>query len=108
MSPPQRVPRSPPGEQAPPVVKRPWQPPRVRTGHLFESNSLACGKSTPQLEQCSAEPHVVMTRPPAKDRAKDPPAGAMGGENDLLISIGGIVGHLALGAAPAPFVDAAA
>lgn len=36
--------------------KRPWQQPRVRTGHLFESNSLACGKSTPQLEQCTQNP----------------------------------------------------
>ena len=39
-----------------PRGKRPWQPPRVRTGHLFESNSLACGKSTPQLEQCTQNP----------------------------------------------------
>ena len=36
--------------------KKPWLKPRVRTGHLFESNSLACGKSTPQLEQCNQNP----------------------------------------------------
>lgn len=39
-----------------PVTKRPWTAPRVRTGHLFESNSLACGKSTPQLDQCIQNP----------------------------------------------------
>jgi hypothetical protein len=36
--------------------KRAWQAPRIRTGHLFESNSLACGKSTPQIEQCIQNP----------------------------------------------------
>jgi hypothetical protein len=25
--------------------KRPWQRPQVKTGQLFESNSLACGKA---------------------------------------------------------------
>jgi hypothetical protein len=42
-----------------PVVrpgKRSWQEPQVRTGHLFESNSLACGKNTPMLEQCNQNP----------------------------------------------------
>jgi len=28
----------------------------VRTGHLFESNSLACGKNTPALDQCIQNP----------------------------------------------------
>jgi len=37
-------------------AKRAWQPPRVRTGHLFESNSLACGKNTPSLDQCIQNP----------------------------------------------------
>jgi hypothetical protein len=37
-------------------VKRTWQTPRVRTGHLFESNSLACGKNTPALDQCIQNP----------------------------------------------------
>jgi hypothetical protein len=36
--------------------KKSWQAPQVRTGHLFESNSLACGKNTPQLEQCTQNP----------------------------------------------------
>ncbi|HEY4184925.1 MAG TPA: hypothetical protein VGP07_07645 [Polyangia bacterium] len=50
-------PRPPPGDEAsPPGRKRVWQPPRVRTGHLFESNSLACGKNTPSLEQCVQNP----------------------------------------------------
>jgi hypothetical protein len=31
--------------------KRAWQPPTVKTGLLFESNSLACGK-TPVEEGC--------------------------------------------------------
>lgn len=39
-----------------PRDKRPWQQPRIRTGHLFESNSLACGKNSPQLEQCTQNP----------------------------------------------------
>ncbi len=25
--------------------KKPWEPPRVKSGRLFESNSLACGKT---------------------------------------------------------------
>jgi len=37
-------------------AKRPWTAPRIRTGHLFESNSLACGKNTPLLEQCTQNP----------------------------------------------------
>jgi uncharacterized OB-fold protein len=27
-----------------PARKRRWQPPKVKSGQLFESNSLACGK----------------------------------------------------------------
>jgi hypothetical protein len=33
-----------------------WLKPHIRTGHLFESNSLACGKSTPELDQCIQNP----------------------------------------------------
>jgi len=53
---------SPPDDVAPekeasrPAGKRAWQAPRVRTGHLFESNSLACGKNTPALDQCIQNP----------------------------------------------------
>lgn len=43
-------------EESPPVVKRPWHQPRVRTGHLFESNSLACGKNSGIDEQCIQNP----------------------------------------------------
>ena len=46
--------KRPPGAE--PKAKRGWQTPRIRTGHLFESNSLACGKSTPQIEQCIQNP----------------------------------------------------
>lgn len=53
---------SPPDEATPekpaprPGGKRAWQAPRVRTGHLFESNSLACGKNTPAMDQCIQNP----------------------------------------------------
>jgi len=43
-------------QAARPAGKRVWQAPRVRTGHLFESNSLACGKNTPALDQCIQNP----------------------------------------------------
>ena len=36
--------------------KRQWRRPQVKTGQLFESNSLACGKTIPQsgmIEQCA-------------------------------------------------------
>jgi len=50
----------PPADDTPeptrPAGKRPWQTPRVRTGHLFESNSLACGKNTPAMDQCIQNP----------------------------------------------------
>jgi hypothetical protein len=39
-----------------PPTKRPWLPPRIRTGHLFESNSLACGKNAPYIDQCVQNP----------------------------------------------------
>ena len=32
--------------------KKTWEAPRVKSGQLFESNSLACGKSTPTTQQC--------------------------------------------------------
>jgi hypothetical protein len=37
--------------------KKPWEPPRVKSGRLFESNSLACSKNQdPQnAEMCSAD-----------------------------------------------------
>jgi hypothetical protein len=30
-----------------PAAKKKWERPRMKTGHLFESNSLACGKNGP-------------------------------------------------------------
>jgi hypothetical protein len=44
---PQRKPSRPPKKQ--------WQRPRVKTGQLFESNSLACGKNAPITEECGVQ-----------------------------------------------------
>ena len=42
--------------KTPPPPKRPWRRPQVKTGQLFESNSLACGKvftpAQPPMDQC--------------------------------------------------------
>lgn len=37
--------------------KKPWEPPRVKSGRLFESNSLACSKNQdPQnRDMCEAD-----------------------------------------------------
>jgi len=48
-------------EKAPPrasstLRKKKWERPSIKTGHLFESNSLACGKSGPELDQCIQNP----------------------------------------------------
>jgi hypothetical protein len=43
----------------PPRRKKTWAAPKVKTGHLFESNSLACGKSSNQAggdEECLNNP----------------------------------------------------
>ena len=40
----------------PPAKKKKWESPRIKSGHLFESNSLACGKNGPQIEQCMQNP----------------------------------------------------
>jgi hypothetical protein len=47
-----------PAPEPPPVPpKRHWEPPRIRSGQLFESNSLACtGKSGPGIFECQMEP----------------------------------------------------
>jgi hypothetical protein len=39
-----------------PLMKKKWERPSIKTGHLFESNSLACGKSGPELDQCVQNP----------------------------------------------------
>lgn len=36
--------------------KKPWEPPRIKTGQLFETNSLACGKISSSEDQCLQEP----------------------------------------------------
>jgi hypothetical protein len=38
-----------------PPPKRQWQRPRVKTGQLFESNSLACGKNAPINDECGIQ-----------------------------------------------------
>ena len=35
--------------------KKSWESPRVKSGQLFEANSLACGKSDPHTDQCSSQ-----------------------------------------------------
>jgi hypothetical protein len=34
-----------PRKPVPKSKKKTWEPPRVKSGQLFESNSLACGKT---------------------------------------------------------------
>jgi hypothetical protein len=39
-----------------PAAKRPWRRPQVKTGQLFESNSLSCGKTMAEsggVDQCA-------------------------------------------------------
>ena len=38
------------------LPKRRWRSPEIKTGHLFESNSLSCGKNTPGIDQCNNNP----------------------------------------------------
>jgi hypothetical protein len=35
--------------------KKTWASPRVKSGRLFESNSLACSKDKPDGQMCSAD-----------------------------------------------------
>jgi hypothetical protein len=49
------APKSPDAADAadtPAPARRRWEKPRVDSGQLFESNSLACSKSGPQVEEC--------------------------------------------------------
>jgi hypothetical protein len=48
--------KNPARKAGPPAKKKKWERPRIKTGHLFESNSLACGKNAPMLEQCLQNP----------------------------------------------------
>jgi hypothetical protein len=36
--------------------KKAWESPRVKSGRLFESNSLACGKNQPDGDICTHDP----------------------------------------------------
>jgi hypothetical protein len=41
-----------PRKTPPKPKKKAWASPRLKTGQLFESNSLACGKSSEETDQC--------------------------------------------------------
>ena len=44
-------------KQTKPAAKRPWRRPQVKTGQLFESNSLSCGKTIAEsggVDQCTS------------------------------------------------------
>lgn len=45
----------PPARESAPQKRR-WDPPRIQSGQLFETNSLACAKNGPELEQCGQIP----------------------------------------------------
>ena len=49
----EKQPRKPP---APKRKKKTWESPRVKSGRLFESNSLACGKDHSDGGNCSGDP----------------------------------------------------
>ncbi len=36
--------------------KKAWQRPQIKSGRLFESNSLACGKNGPGMDNCEQIP----------------------------------------------------
>jgi hypothetical protein len=44
----------PPAEPAKP--KRPWLPPELQTGQLFEVNSMACLKAGTEPPECNSSP----------------------------------------------------
>ena len=51
----QKTPRKP---ARPGAGKRAWQRPQIKSGRLFESNSLACGKNGPGMENCEQFPKI--------------------------------------------------
>ncbi len=51
----QKTPRKPP---RPGAGKRAWQRPQIKSGRLFESNSLACGKNGPGMDGCEQFPKI--------------------------------------------------
>jgi hypothetical protein len=48
-------PADPPPPPTPPP-RRAWEPPRIKSGQLFESNSLACFKHGVGVFECGMEP----------------------------------------------------
>lgn len=40
-----------PRKASPKRIKKAWQKPKVKSGQLFESNSLACGKVVPPVDE---------------------------------------------------------
>jgi hypothetical protein len=51
-------PKRKPGTSASTQAKKAWQKPRIKSGRLFESNSLACGKNGPGMESCEQFPKM--------------------------------------------------
>ena len=45
-----------PRKTQPKGKKKRWEAPRIKSGQLFESNSLACGKDNDGTEQCQQIP----------------------------------------------------
>jgi len=42
-----------PQRKPPRTPRKPWRRPQIKSGKLFESNSLACGKNTPATDECT-------------------------------------------------------
>ena len=55
-APPQLQPLAGGGGGQPKGKKKRWEAPRIKSGQLFESNSLACGKDNPGTDQCQQIP----------------------------------------------------
>ena len=52
------VPGKPPRKPDRTAAKKSWQRPQIKSGRLFESNSLACGKNGPGLDACEQFPKM--------------------------------------------------
>lgn len=49
------------GDESPPPTeatkpRRPWLPPEIQTGQLFEVNSMACFKAGTEPPECNSSP----------------------------------------------------
>ena len=47
---------SPPPTEAVRPPRRPWVPPEIQTGQLFEVNSMACFKAGTEPPECNSSP----------------------------------------------------